>query len=798
MNILNNIIYWDNYDKKEKQKILSRPIFSIDKKTTKAVTNILNQVKKDGDIALKKYNFLFDKIKINQIKIDVDKIKKAKLNLNKDIKKSIKYAYKNIHKFHSYQLLNKKEIEIISGVFCQQIYRPINSVGLYIPGGTSSLFSTVLMLGIPAQLALCPNIIICSPPPISNEILYSSYLCGIKNIFQIGGAQAIAAMAFGTESIKKVDKIFGPGNFFVTEAKKQITRQDEMGKNISIDMPAGPSELMIIADRTSNYNFIIADLLSQAEHGSDSQVILLTPEIKIAKLVKKGIFDQLKKLPRRKIAEAALNNSYIIVTKNIEKCIEIANQYAPEHLIIQCNNYKKILSKIFNAGSIFLGHWAPESVGDYASGTNHVLPTYGYASTHSCLGVYDFQKRISVQKLTKRGLLKISRTVEIMSKTENLLGHKNSITIRKDLIKQILSNKENYINKIVRKNIINLIPYQSARLLDKNTLNNKILLNANESPIISIFSLKKKIFNRYPEPQSKKLIYLYSKYVKLNSNNILISRGADEGIDLIMRTFCNVKYDKILFCPPTYGMYLITAKILDIKYIKVASLKNWNLNINEIKKNIDNVKIIYICNPNNPTGNIIRQKDIIELLKITKNKSILVIDEAYIEFCSKQTSINLINKYHNLIILRTLSKAFSLAGLRCGFILSNKNIINLLIKVIAPYPIPTPVIDIAIQALSPNNLIIIKNNIKTIMYNKRWLILHLKKCNLVEDIFHSTTNYILVRFFNASYVLKKLSEKGIIIRDQSHELTLQNCLRITIGTYYECKKLIFELHKLSY
>ncbi|WP_246213267.1 histidinol-phosphate transaminase [Enterobacteriaceae endosymbiont of Donacia tomentosa] len=372
------------------------------------------------------------------------------------------------------------------------------------------------------------------------------------------------------------------------------------------------------------------------------------------------------------------------------------------------------------------------------------------------------------------------------------------MTIRKDLIKQILSNKENYINKIVRKNIINLIPYQSARLLDKNTLNNKILLNANESPIISIFSLKKKIFNRYPEPQSKKLIYLYSKYVKLNSNNILISRGADEGIDLIMRTFCNVKYDKILFCPPTYGMYLITAKILDIKYIKVASLKNWNLNINEIKKNIDNVKIIYICNPNNPTGNIIRQKDIIELLKITKNKSILVIDEAYIEFCSKQTSINLINKYHNLIILRTLSKAFSLAGLRCGFILSNKNIINLLIKVIAPYPIPTPVIDIAIQALSPNNLIIIKNNIKTIMYNKRWLILHLKKCNLVEDIFHSTTNYILVRFFNASYVLKKLSEKGIIIRDQSHELTLQNCLRITIGTYYECKKLIFELHKLSY
>ncbi|QJC32804.1 histidinol dehydrogenase [Enterobacteriaceae endosymbiont of Donacia semicuprea] len=800
MTIINNLIYWNNYNKIQKKKFLSRPIFLIDKKIKNDVTDILNKVKKKGDSALKKYNLLFDKIKTNKLKINQEKINNSKLYIKKNIKVAIQQAYNNIYKFHKSQLLKKKIIEIIPGVFCQQIYRPISKIGLYIPGGTSSLFSTVLMLGIPAKLALCPNIILCSPPPISNEILFSAYLCNIKNIFQIGGAQAIAAMAFGTESVNKVNKIFGPGNFFVTEAKRQVNNQNEIFyKNISIDMPAGPSELMIIADKSANYNFIIADLLSQAEHGIDSQVFLLTPEEKIAKLVQKKLYKKLKILPKEKIAKKSLNNSYIIIVKNIEECIKIVNKYAPEHLIIQCKNYHKILPKIINAGSIFLGNWSPESAGDYASGTNHVLPTYGHALTYSCLGVYDFQKKISVQKLTKQGLLNISHTVEIMAKSENLLGHSNAITVRKNFINNNLLNIKKNINNIVRKNIINLKPYQSARSLYNNNNNNdSILLNANESPIISLFSLNKKIFNKYPEPQSQELINFYSKYINLNSKNILITRGADEGIDIIMRTFCDPKKEKILFCPPTYDMYRVNAEILNIKYIMINSLDNWELNINLIKENLYNVKIIFICHPNNPTGNCLDKKNIIKLLKLVYYNIIVVIDEAYIEFCINKTLINLINKYNNLIIIRTLSKAFGLAGLRCGFILTNKKIINILQKVIAPYPIPDPVIDIAKQALYPKNLIIMKKNVEIIIDNKKWLINNLKKCKIIKKIFYSETNFILIKFYNSNYIFKELYKNKIIVRNQNHEKRLNNCLRITIGTFYECKKLLFELKKLSH
>nr|WP_281351803.1 histidinol-phosphate transaminase [Enterobacteriaceae endosymbiont of Donacia sparganii] len=374
------------------------------------------------------------------------------------------------------------------------------------------------------------------------------------------------------------------------------------------------------------------------------------------------------------------------------------------------------------------------------------------------------------------------------------------MTIRKNFINKNFfhqKKKINNINKIARKNIINLIPYKSARSLYKSDMKHSILLNANESPITSYFTLNKKIFNKYPEPQSKELINMYSRYVNLSTENILITRGADEGIDIIMRTFCNQRHDKILFCPPTYDMYRVTAEILDIKYIMINSIDNWELNLDKIKKNLNNVKIIYICNPNNPTGNSININNIIKLLELTKNKIIIVIDEAYIEFCINQSLTYLINKYQNLIILRTLSKAFALAGLRCGFILTNKNIINILIKVIAPYPIPDPVIDIAIQALNLKNLIIMKNNVKIIINNKKWLINNLNNCPCIKTIFNSKTNFILIKFNNSNNIFNMLNKKKIIVRNQNHEKKLHNCLRITVGTFYECKKLFFELKKLS-
>ncbi|SPW26066.1 Histidinol dehydrogenase [Edwardsiella tarda] len=309
----------------------------------------------------------------------------------------------------------------------------MDTIGLYIPGGSAPLLSTVLMLGIPARVAACRRVILCSPPPIDPAILYAASLCGINEIFQVGGAQAIAAMAYGSESIPRVDKIFGPGNAYVTEAKRQVSQQVQ---GPAIDMPAGPSEVLVIADEYANPAFIAADLLSQAEHGPDSQVILLTPDTGLAQQVAEQVEAQLVRLPRAAIARQALAQSRLIVTDSLADCVAISNRYGPEHLIIQTRDAAAWVDGITSAGSVFLGDWSPESVGDYASGTNHVLPTYGYTATHSSLGVADFQKRMTVQQLSPAGLLALAPTVEVMAQAERLDAHSNAVSLRVAAIRE--------------------------------------------------------------------------------------------------------------------------------------------------------------------------------------------------------------------------------------------------------------------------------------------------------------------------------------------------------------------------
>lgn len=427
MKLFNNIIKWELCTNIEKKKLMMRPYFSSKRNTTKKVKEIIKRVLKEGDKALHYYNNIFDNISIKKLQVSNLQIKKSFEKVDLYIKNAMKKAILNIKKFHIAQKIKNISVNIINGIECQQIIRPINSVGLYVPGGSIPLFSTVFMLAIPAKIAKCKNIILCSPPPISNNIICAAKLCGIKKIFQIGGAQAIAALAIGTKSIPKVNKIFGPGNIWVTEAKKQINYNLP---EISIDMPAGPSELLIIADKFADEEFIAADLLSQAEHGLNSQVILLTPSKKVALKVKKAIEKQIVALPRSKIIQENFSKSYIIITKNLKECTDISNTYGPEHLIIHTKKAKSLFKYIMNAGSIFLGKWTPESAGDYASGTNHVLPTYGYTKSYSSLGVSDFQKRMTVQKITPLGLKKIAPIINILSKEENLIAHQASIKIR--------------------------------------------------------------------------------------------------------------------------------------------------------------------------------------------------------------------------------------------------------------------------------------------------------------------------------------------------------------------------------
>lgn len=422
-----NIFIWENCDNNKKKEILMRPSFFISKDITNKVKKIINNVKKNGDNALYYYNKIFDKVQINSLTVNKKEIENSYKHINENLKKCMLIAFKNIKKFHTIQNLKNINIETQKGIHCQQITRPISSVGLYIPGGNSSLFSTLFMLAIPATIAGCKNILICSPPPISYEILYAAKICNIKKIFKIGGAQAIAAFSLGTKSIPKVDKIFGPGNIWVTEAKRQISKKLN---GTAIDMLAGPSELTIIADKTANPYFVSADLLSQAEHGSDSQVILLTTSFSLAENVFHLMYKQCDKFNKSEIIKKSLMHSRIIVTKNIKECIKISNIYGPEHLIIQTKNYRNLLKNINNAGSIFLGKWSPESAGDYASGTNHVLPTYGNVNTFSGLGVLDFQKRITVQELKKNGFINLSSTIKILADAENMQAHKNAVEVR--------------------------------------------------------------------------------------------------------------------------------------------------------------------------------------------------------------------------------------------------------------------------------------------------------------------------------------------------------------------------------
>ncbi|ULS46504.1 histidinol dehydrogenase [Pectobacterium carotovorum] len=427
------LVDWQRCSVEEQRQLLTRPAISASDRITAVVSDILANVKSRGDNALRDYSAQFDKVQVNAIRVTEAEIAAASARLGDEVKQAMAIAVRNIETFHNAQKLPIVDIETQPGVRCQQLTRPIATVGLYIPGGSAPLPSTVLMLGTPSRIAGCGRVVLCSPPPIANEILYAAQLCGIKEVFQLGGAQAIAAMAFGTESVPKVDKIFGPGNAYVTEAKRQVSQQLD---GAAIDMPAGPSEVLVIADSGATPAFVASDLLSQAEHGPDSQVILLTPDAAMAKAVADAVEEQLTQLSRADIARQALASSRVIVARDLAQCIEISNQYGPEHLIIQTRDAESLVDSITSAGSVFLGDWSPESAGDYASGTNHVLPTYGYTSTYSSLGLADFQKRMTVQQLTPQGLLQLAPTIEILAQAEQLTAHKNAVTLRVAALKE--------------------------------------------------------------------------------------------------------------------------------------------------------------------------------------------------------------------------------------------------------------------------------------------------------------------------------------------------------------------------
>ena len=421
-------------EREEWRDIVERPHLDVTQ-LQQTVSSVLADVRQRGDEAVKGYELKFDHVDLASLAVTEEEMDEAEKMVSKKLKEAIGLAHHNIQVFHESQRFHGERIETQPGVVCWQKSVAIERVGLYIPGGTAPLFSTVLMLATPAKIAGCSEIVLCTPPgrdgKVNPAILVAARMAGVSKIYKIGGVQAIGAMAFGTETVPKVYKIFGPGNQYVMAAKQQVSLHD-----VAIDMPAGPSEVCVVADDTANIPFVAADLLSQAEHGADSQVFLITTSNKVIDDVQQEVSRQLDLLPRKEIAQQALSNSVLVLVKDIEEAMDLANAYAPEHLIIQAEDYMELADMVVNAGSVFLGQYACESAGDYASGTNHTLPTHGYATAYSGVNLDSYQRKVTFQHLTADGIRSIGQAVELMAEAEQLDAHKNAMTLRRKSLKQ--------------------------------------------------------------------------------------------------------------------------------------------------------------------------------------------------------------------------------------------------------------------------------------------------------------------------------------------------------------------------
>lgn len=775
------------YPKRATWKSLCRRPSLDHAKLESNVREIMLKVKDQGDKAAKEFSKKFDGFAPSTFPVSKSEFEKADKRVEAPLKKAIGLAKNNIEKFHAAQKEKAKRITTADGVVCWRKSIGIEKVGLYIPGGTAPLFSTLLMLGVPAKLAGCKEIVVCTPPgkngSIASEILYTAKLIGINKMYKIGGAQAIAAMTFGTKTIPAVYKIFGPGNQYVTMAK-MLAQQH----GVAIDMPAGPSEVLVIADKTSNPVFVAADLLSQAEHGEDSQVILVSDGSKTIQNVLNEIQTQLKKLSRQQIAQAALENSKAILVRNLDEAISFSNTYAPEHLIIAAENANQLSEQVVNAGSVFIGNYSCESAGDYASGTNHTLPTTGFATSYSGVSLDSFVKKITFQELSAEGIRNIGSAIELMAEAEQLQAHKNAVTLRleticKAPINQLTNNPIN-ISHLTRANILNAKPYSSAR--DEFSGSNKIFLDANENPFDTGF-------NRYPDPHQSALKEKISRLKHLPVKNIFLGNGSDEAIDLIIRAFCHPGEDKIIICPPTYGMYEVAAHINDVEVIKVPLTDQFQIDLKRLPDIImqPEVKLIFLCSPNNPTGNLLKKADLINLLN--DFKSIVVLDEAYIDFSPEASLLPYLSRHPNLVILQTFSKAWGLAGIRLGMALANENIIAILDKIKPPYNISELTQQLALKQLGNEAG---KNETVAILHEQRQLLINsLSSVKNVLKIFPSDANFLLMKFKEPKKVYNYLVEQGVVVRDRSS--TVDGCLRITIGTSVENKKLIELLNHLS-
>ena len=750
------------------------------------VRTILDRVRQGGDEALRAITAEIDGRCPESLQVSEIEFAEAEALVSDELKAAIRQAADNISAFHRAQQTPVVDVRTMPGVHCRRRVLPIRRVGLYIPGGSAPLFSTILMLALPAQIAGCEEIILCTPcdrltGKVNPVVLYTAQLCGVHTIYKLGGAQAVAAMAYGTESIRRVYKIFGPGNRYVTKAKQMVSAQ-----GTAIDMPAGPSEVMVMADATAQPSFVAADFLSQAEHGPDSQSFLVCNSQELATQVEAEITRQLALLPRADIATRSLENSRIVVFDDVATMVDFANDYAAEHLIIAMSDAWDVAGRITAAGSIFVGHYSPESAGDYASGTNHTLPTMGLASTYSGIGLDSFMHAITYQELTQEGLNALSSTIIRMAEAEGLDAHANAVKVRVASSKfsessEYSENSEcsNCQLKNVRPNIAALKPYSTARDEYKGTIG--IYLDANENPFDNGY-------NRYPSTTLKAQVrHTIAAKKCVDPARLFLGNGSDEAIDLLFRIFCRPGIDNVISIAPTYGMYSVCAAINDIEYREVMLGEDFSLPVDELLDTADaQSKLLFVCSPNNPTANAFPREQLITLVQ--QFPGIVVVDEAYIDFSSVPSMVELIDEYPNLIVLQTLSKAYGLAGLRMGLAFAEESIIRIFEQVKYPYNIGADTLALAQRLLETD----ITPQVQTLIVERERVATALAELPYVTRVYPSDANFLLVKAERSRELYEYLIARELIVRDRSRTPGCEGTLRITIGTPEENDRLIAE------
>lgn len=770
-------------------ELTQRPAFDV---TTLfgVVRPILDAVRERGDEALREFSQRFDGYAPETFLLPTQERDEAAALLPAELRDAIQQAHDNIASFHAAQRFEGVRVETAPGVVCEQRAIPLSRVGLYVPGGSAPLFSTVLMLGVPARLAGCQEIVLCTPPGkdgrLHPAILFAAKLCGISSIYRVGGAQAIAAMACGTESIPAVDKIFGPGNQYVMAAKQLASLS-----GVAIDMPAGPSEVEVLADESCRPAFVAADLLSQAEHGPDSQSLLVATCPEVARRVLEEVDKQLPSLPRRAIAERSLSHSRVVILREMEDALDFTNLYAPEHLILAVHDCHSLAERITHAGSVFLGNYSCESAGDYASGTNHTLPTLGYARSYSGLCLDSFVRKITFQELTPQGIRSIGRTVEQMAAAEQLEAHRRAMTLRLEACAaapdgegETLSSPE--LAGLVRPNILSLSSYSSARD-EYSGKEASVFLDANECPYNSPL-------NRYPDPLQRELRRELAEIKGVPPESLFLGNGSDEAIDLVYRVFCEPGRDNVVAPSPTYGMYAVCADINGVEYRSVPLGEFFSFSAEELLAATDaRTKAVFLCSPNNPTGNLLPAKEVEEVLQ--RFPGVVVVDEAYGDFAPEASLRPELPRHPRLIILQTFSKAWASAGIRLGIAMAHPDIIACFNKVKYPYNVNVLTQKQAQAMLKRREEVAAWTQL--LLAERNRLMEGLRPLKLCRTLYPSDANFFLVRVSQADRIYSELVQRGIIVRNRSRIHLCENCLRISVGTPEENRRLLEALRDID-